>query len=219
MIRETYERQEGWEFPFVMYRPSKMEGKLPVIIQLHGAGERGDGEKDLDLVEVHGFRAVFSKEKEYPCMLVLPQCPKESFWAAEIPTLYAFIRKLIRKLPVNDKKISLTGLSMGGYGTWYFAMRHPKLLAAIAPVCGGGMVWNAEMLDMPVWAFHGTEDDVVYPSETIQMIHKIRAIGSVPPEDVNMTLIDKVGHNAWDYAYTEELLEWLLEKERGWTKG
>ena len=102
---------------------------------------------------------------------------------------------------------------MGGFGTWYTALRHPQLFAAIAPVCGGGMVWNAGVLDMPVWAFHGTEDEVVYPSETINMIHKIRTTG-LNKQEVKMTLLDNVAHNAWDYAYKQELYDWLLSKSR-----
>ena len=102
---------------------------------------------------------------------------------------------------------------MGGFGTWYTAIRYPQMFAAIAPVCGGGMVWNAGTLDMPVWAFHGTEDDLVYPSETINMIHKIRALG-VNQNEVKMTLLDNVGHDAWVAAYQKELYDWLLSKTR-----
>lgn len=93
---------------------------------------------------------------------------------------------------------------MGGYGTWYTALRYPQMFAAIAPVCGGGMVWNAGVLDMPIWAFHGTEDAVVYPIETFNMIRKIRS--GACENEVKMTMLDKVGHNAWEYAYQEELL-------------
>ena len=102
---------------------------------------------------------------------------------------------------------------MGGFGTWYTAMRYPQLFAAIAPVCGGGMVWHADALDMPVWAFHGTEDEVVYPTETINMIHKIRTAG-FNQKEVKMTLLDNVGHDAWVAAYQKELYDWLLSKSR-----
>lgn len=101
---------------------------------------------------------------------------------------------------------------MGGYGTWYTALRYPETFAAIAPVCAGGMVWKAGALHMPIWAFHGTEDTTVSASETINMINKIRDVGE--NEDVKMTLLDGVKHNAWDYAYTRQLVEWLLSKRK-----
>jgi predicted peptidase len=212
MIREEYWGEE-WEFSFVVYKPSEIKEDLPMIIQLHGAGEAGDTVEDLYKVDVHGFSHIVTESTEYPCVFILPQCRTESFWVAEIPNLYSFIQKLKQKFPVNETKIYLTGLSMGGYGTWYTALRYPQLFAAIAPVCGGGMLWKAGVLDMPIWAFHGSEDQVVNVSETMKMIEKIRSIGS-NQQEVKMNILDNVGHNAWDYAYTTELLEWLLSKSR-----
>jgi predicted peptidase len=143
----------------------------------------------------------------------MPQCRPESFWVAEIPNIYAFIRSVMKHFHADEKKIYLTGLSMGGFGTWYTALRYPKMFAAIAPICGGGMVWHADVLDMPIWAFHGTEDETVYPSETINMIHKIRALG-VNQNEVKMTILDNVGHDSWVVAYQKELYDWLLSKSR-----
>ena len=102
---------------------------------------------------------------------------------------------------------------MGGYGTWLTACRFPQTFAAIAPVCGGGMVWKVPVLDMPVWAFHGTQDQAVYPSETMNMIQRLRQSRPEDPE-IKMTLLDNVGHNAWDYAYNAALVDWLLSKTR-----
>jgi len=212
MIREIVEGQ-GWQFPFVMYRPETITANLPLIVQLHGAGEVGNGGTDLDKVEIHGLSHLLEAGEEYPCMFVFPQCPPESFWVAEISNIHAFIQKLILSYQLDAKRIYLTGLSMGGYGTWYTALRYPEMFAAIAPICGGGMVWRAGVLDMPVWAFHGSEDGVVYPSETMNMIHKIRMEGSNQSE-VKMTIFDGVEHNSWVGAYTPTLVEWLLSKKR-----
>ncbi len=212
MIREEFQAGE-WKFPFVIYRPEIMKEDLPMIVQLHGAGERGTGYEELDKVELWGLAQMLKSGKEYPCIFIMPQCSPESFWAAEVPNIHEFILKAIKIFHADEKRIYLTGLSMGGYGTWYTAMRYPQMFAAIAPVCGGGMVWNMGVLDMPIWAFHGTEDDVVYPSETINLIHKIRNIG-INQSEVKMTLLDNVKHNAWDYAYSPELVEWLLSKSR-----
>ncbi len=212
MIREEFQAGQ-WQFPFVAYYPETISDNMPLIIQLHGAGERGNGYEDLCKVDVHGFSKLIQKGKEYPCIFVMPQCSPESFWAAEVPNIYSFIQAVIQHFRADEKRIYLTGLSMGGFGTWYTSMRYPQMFAAIAPVCGGGMVWHAGSLDMPIWAFHGTEDEVVYPSETINMIHKIRTVGTNKNE-VKMTLLDNVAHNAWDYAMQEELLYWLLSKSR-----
>lgn len=212
MIREEFTEKE-WDFPFVVYRPEHLQDDLPLLVQLHGYGEAGNGVDDLYKVDIYGFSYMLTEEASYPCIFVLPQCRPDSFWAAEIPNIYRFIQELKRKYKVNEKRVYLTGHSMGGYGTWLTALRHPGIFAAIAPVCGGGMVWKAAILDMPVWAIHGSEDDVVYPAETINMIHKIRMAG-VNKNEVKTTILDNVGHNAWDYAYTTELLEWMLSKSR-----
>ncbi|MBQ8184315.1 MAG: prolyl oligopeptidase family serine peptidase [Lachnospiraceae bacterium] len=212
MIREEYYSAQ-WQFPFVVYRPNECKRNLPLIVQLHGAGEAGNGKEQLHLVDVNGFSKMLVQDGEYPCIFVMPQCSPESFWAAEVPNIYEFIKAVIQKYEVDEDRVYLTGMSMGGYGTWYTALRYPELFAAIAPVCGGGMVWRAGALKMPIWAFHGTEDTTVYPSETMNMIAKIRTVGTNKNE-VKMTILDNVGHNAWDYAYTAELLEWLLSHRR-----
>ncbi len=212
MVREEFQAGE-WQFPFVMYRPEIMQENLPMIVQLHGAGERGSGYEELHMVERWGLAQMLKTGKEYQCIFIMPQCSTESFWAAEVPNIHEFILKATKVFCADETRIYLTGLSMGGYGTWYTAMRYPQMFAAIAPVCGGGMVWNTGVLDMPIWAFHGTEDDIVYPSETINLIHKIRTLGKNQNE-VKMTLLDNVEHNAWDYAYSPELVEWLLSKSR-----
>ena len=204
MIR-TEHREDKWPFPFVAYSPTHKSGALPLIIQLHGAGERGDG-SDLSLVDVHGFSKVIA-DKEIPCIFVMPQCPTESFWAARVESIVAFIGQLIEEYDIDTEKICLTGLSMGGYGTWYTAMARPDLFSAIAPVCGGGMAWNAGVLKMPIWAFHGACDTVVSPTQSDEMVEKLKAVGA----DVRYSRVEGVGHNVWEHAYNEELLSWLLE--------
>lgn len=212
MIREEYCSSE-WEFPFVLYKPASCTMDMPLIVQLHGAGEVGSGGEELYKVDIHGFSAILGEKAEFPCLFVMPQCPSDSFWAAEILNIHSFIQKLVTHFCVDFHRVYLTGLSMGGFGTWLTACRFPKTFAAIAPVCGGGMVWKVPVLDMPVWAFHGTQDETVYPSETMNMIKKLRQARPGDP-DIKMTLLDNVGHNAWDYAYKEELVTWLLSKER-----
>jgi predicted peptidase len=208
MIRTEY-RDSNWKFSFVAYTPENPEGKLPLVIQLHGAGERGNGQDQLDLVEVHGLSHLV-KEKNYNCIIIMPQCPKDTFWAARVESIIDFIEQLKEAYPVDTSRIYLTGLSMGGFGTWFTAMARPDLFAAIAPVCGGGMAWNARVLTMPVWAFHGTEDAAVCVRHTDEMVNALQAAG----RDVTYTRMDGVGHNVWVHAYNDSLMQWLLSHRK-----
>ena len=144
-------------------------------------------------------------------MLVMPQCPTNTFWVARIESILKFIEQIIEEYDIDENRVYLTGLSMGGYGTWYTAMARPKLFAAIAPVCGGGMAWNSSMLKkIPIWAFHGVEDKAVKVSQSDEMVEKLESIGA----NVKYSRIEGVGHNVWVNAYTEELLEWLLQQKK-----
>jgi len=208
-MKRTEHREERWQFPFVMYSPEKECDEPALIVQLHGAGERGNGKEELSLVDVHGFSKTI-KEKDFPCIFVMPQCPRDTFWAARVESIVGFIESLRDEYKINPDRIYLTGLSMGGYGTWFTAMARPDIFAAIAPVCGGGMAWNAGVLNMPIWVFHGSDDTVVSPSQSDEMVAKLKALD----KDVRYSRIDGVGHDVWENAYSEELINWLLCKSR-----
>jgi len=206
MIRKEHRGSE-WEFPFVEYSPAAEKKGLPLIIQLHGAGERGDG-SNLEAVDVHGFSKVI-KDGEYESIFIMPQCPRDSFWAAKIESLISFIEKVKKKYDVDEDRVYLTGLSMGGYGTWYTAMARPDLFAAIAPVCGGGMAWNAKVLTMPVWAFHGVNDNAVSVTQSDEMIEALRKKNN---EDVTYSRLEGVDHGVWTHVYNDELYKWMMSK-------
>ena len=167
------------------------------------------GQEDLEMVEINGF-SKYLKNAEHNCIVVMPQCSKDTFWAARVETIISFIEHLIKELNVDEDRVYLTGLSMGGYGTWFTAMAKPELFAAIAPVCGGGMAWNAGVLKMPIWVFHGSNDTIVSPIQSDEMVSKLLEAGA----DVTYTRLDGVGHNIWEMAYNKELIEWLLSKKR-----
>ena len=197
-------------FPFIAYIPDHVSDHPALILQLHGAGERGDAPEELDLVLVHGFPKVVNDRNLDDCVLVMPQCPKDSFWVAKIESIRKFIDHIVAAYSIDTDRVYLCGLSMGGYGTWYTAMAYPDLFTAIAPCCGGGMAWNAGVLTMPVWAFHGAEDTVVSPYQTAEMAN---ALKDRNPE-FRYTIYDGVGHDSWNRAFSEELLSWFFSHRK-----
>lgn len=204
-----YHRLTDAGFAYAVRMPERMHAGLPMIVQLHGAGERGGGE-DLEKAEIHGLANILTQTREEDCVLIEPRCPEGSFWVAMLPELKQFVCRMIEAYACDPDRVTLTGLSMGGYGTWFLAMAAPELFAAIAPCCGGGMPWNAEVLTMPVWAFHGALDDVVPLTETVDMVKAIQRAGG----NARLTVFGDCGHDAWTYAYDEMLLQWLLAQKR-----
>ena len=201
-------RQNGCEnvFPYIAYIPDQLSAHPALLLQLHGAGERGNGGEDLERVLIHGFSKVVNDNNLKDCILIMPQCPVDTFWVARIESIKAFIDEMIEAYSVDTNRVYLCGLSMGGFGTWYTAMAYPELFAAIVPCCGGGMAWNADSLRMPVWAFHGLEDTVVAPSQTIEMIEKLKGVNP----NLKYDLYEGVGHDSWKKAFSEQTLNWIL---------
>ncbi len=197
-------------FPYIAYIPENIGANPALIFQLHGAGERGNGCADLDKVLVHGFSKIANDHNLKDSILIMPQCPIGSFWVAKIESLKKFIETMIQEYSADRHRIYLCGLSMGGFGTWYTAMAYPDMFAAIAPCCGGGMAWNADVLTMPIWTFHGIEDPIVSVNQTLEMIHALE--GKNP--SLKYDLYEGVSHNSWEKAFSEELLDWLLHQKK-----
>ena len=208
MIR-TEHNSPDFAFPFVEYSPKNKRENMPIIIQLHGAGERGIGGDELSLVDVHGFSHII-KDRDIDCIFIMPQCPEKQFWAGRAESVIAFVRQIIEAYRADKSRIYLTGLSMGGYGTWFSAMLCPELFTAIAPVCGGGMAWCASVLDMPVWAFHGDCDPIVSVNQSREMVEKLKAQNKT----VRYTEFKGAGHDIAKMSFTDELLDWLLAQKR-----
>ena len=197
-------------FPYIAYVPDNLSPHPALLLQLHGAGERGNGGDDLERVLVHGFPKVVNDSNLIDCILIMPQCPADTFWVARIESIKKFIDEMITAYSVDTTRVYLCGLSMGGFGTWYTAMAYPELFAAIAPCCGGGMAWNAHLLKMPVWAFHGLEDTVVSPNHTIEMVEKLKSFHP----NFKYSLYEGVGHDSWNKAFDEQTLDWILSNKK-----
>ncbi len=145
----------------------------PLILFLHGAGERGD---DVQKVKVHGIPKIAEAQDDFPFIAVSPQCPGQSWWTGEVEALEALLADVIDTHNVDESRIYLTGLSMGGFGSWALAIRNPDLFAAVAPVCGGGKPEKvAAIKHVPVWNFHGADDSVVDPEQRRSLSHQARA--------------------------------------------
>ncbi|QHT61161.1 prolyl oligopeptidase family serine peptidase [Paenibacillus lycopersici] len=180
--------------------------KWPLILFLHGSGERGD---NVERVAVHGIPKIAQTQTDFPFIAVSPQCPEDSFWGAETDALILLLDEIVKSYNVDTSRVYLTGLSMGGYGAWQLAAVQPGRFAAIVPICGGGNPERVEPLkETPVWVFHGAKDDVVPLSESEKMVDALQAIGG----NVKLTVYPEADHDSWTETYENpELYEWLLQ--------
>jgi predicted peptidase len=182
-----------------------------VILFLHGSGETGtDGQKQ---VKVGLGPAVKKQEKTFPFIAVFPQSQKRS-WRADSEDGQRALRildEVMKQYKTDPKRVSLTGLSMGGSGTWSMALKYPERWAAIVPICGWGEPNQADKIkDIPCWCFHGDADKAVLVDRSRDMIKALHAAGAKP----TYTEYPGVGHNSWDKAYgTPELCDWLLKQQ------
>lgn len=186
---------------------------LPLLICLHGAGERGID--DLDILYRHSIPKLIYDGREIPAVVLCPQCPKDMVWDNLVFEVKDIIDKVVAEYGILSDRIVLTGSSMGGFGTWAMGLAYPDFFAAIAPVCGGGMAWRSGLIaraKTPVLAYHGTDDVSVVPEYSKIMIERVKREGG----DAELVLLDGMGHNdGADYAYREtKLVDWLLSKRR-----
>lgn len=183
---------------------------VPLLLFLHGAGERGN---DLSKVKMHGPPKMIEKGHDFGAIVVSPQCPKDSWWTWEIDTLIALLDDLEKKYNVDKKRIYVTGLSMGGYGTFALCARQPERFAAAVPICGGGVYFDAKRLaNTPSWVFHGESDRVVPVEESKRMVE---IMNKQDGKQAKLTLYPGVGHNSWGKAYSDEAMwDWLFEQKR-----
>ncbi|OWK41602.1 prolyl oligopeptidase family serine peptidase [Fimbriiglobus ruber] len=214
-VQKTFKNDDGTESPYVVYVPKAYDGTtaLPVILFLHGSGETKGGAKmpfDQGLMNKHYQK----QEEKFPAIVVVPQSEKRTWKAdsADAKRALAMLDATTKEYKTDPARVYLTGLSMGGYGTWSLAVAHPEKWAAIVPVCGGGDPKAAEKIkDIPCWCFHGDKDDAVKVEKSREMIEALKKAGGDP----KYTEYAGVGHNSWDRAYdTDELYTWLFAQKK-----
>ena len=183
--------------------------KYPLMLFLHGAGER----EKMEQVKRYGPLHEIEIGRDLPFVIVAPFCEGNRTWFDYGERLYDFLREYMVNSYVDSKRVYVTGLSMGGYGTWSIIMAHPELFAAAMPLCGGGMVWNCSMvIDLPIWTFHGDRDDCVCITETENLVNKIRELGGTK---IKYTVYEGYGHDVWTVTYSNyEVYSWLLANSK-----
>jgi predicted peptidase len=183
--------------------------RVPLMLFLHGVGERGT---DVQRVKVHGPMKEIAMGRKIPAVVVAPQCPDGVWWDAD--ALTALVDHLERKYRIDRDRIYVTGLSMGGFGTWALAARNPNRFAAIAPVCGGGEAEEArKIVNTPIWATHGDADQTVPLSASQTMVDAARAAGN---RHVEFTIVKGAGHDTWtDFYHNDAFYTWLFAQRRG----
>jgi predicted peptidase len=208
------------EVPYLLFLPHTYEDSgsqtWPLILFLHGAGERGT---NLAQVARHGPPRIVQNRPDFPFIVISPQCPPGQRWDSTL--LLALLDEVQRELRVNEKRVYLTGLSMGGYGTWNLGLAHPERFAAIAPICGGGdplllLLGDPQkrkaLQSLPVWAFHGAQDPVVRLEESERMVNALRQVGAT---NVKLTIYPDAQHDSWTETYNnQQLYDWFLEHHR-----
>ncbi len=193
--------------PYLLYAP-ETPAPVPLILFLHGSGERGS---DLLHAGDEGLPEILANIPE-AALVVVPQCPENTRWTDHLEAFETILDTVTAGYAVDPNRIYLTGLSLGGQGSWYLAARAPERFAALVPVCGRSNPEEAARLkNLPVWAFHGAEDEVVPPSESEKMVRALEKVEA----DVKLTVYPGVGHNSWAKAYSEpELYRWLFTQRR-----
>jgi predicted peptidase len=227
---KVWKDADGGEVRYRWHEPEKKEGgaRFPLVLFLHGAGERGE---DNRAQLKHGVADIlrWSEKNDQPCFLLAPQCPAEVWWApldretmnlmpgakpaAPLQRVMKLVEEVMKQQPVEPDRFYVTGLSMGGYGTWSMLATVPEKIAAAVPVCGGGDPETAaRFATVPVWAFHGGKDGVVPLAASERMVAAMKKAG----REAKLTVYPEVGHDSWTATYRDgKMLEWMFGRRRG----
>jgi len=212
---------------YLIHLPTGMKDsgtkKWPLILFLHGGGERGN---QLSLVKQHGVAKIAEQQANFPFITVSPQCPIHSYWPLEVEALNDLLNHITKQHPVDINRIYLTGLSMGAIGGWHLALLYPEKFAAFAPICGSLTIPEirreefelsgsfdefyqklSSIKSLPIWAFHGDKDPIIPIKETKEIIQRLKSIGGTP----KFTIYKDAGHDVWTKTYNNpELYDWFI---------
>lgn len=220
MIKETFEtiHTEEITLNYLLELPENYDDEssegFPLLLFLHGMGERGD---NLEMLYVNGIPKLLREGARLPFITLMPQCPDTSFWPDEHRPLKHLLDHIINTYNVDRRRIYITGLSMGGYGTYEMLTRYPDLFAAGIPICGGIGSMRTRMnlpvlKNTPLWIFHGEKDDVVPVEESKQIHEYLQSIGH---ENLKMTLYPDLKHDSWTRTYgNREVYDFLLKSRK-----
>jgi predicted peptidase len=195
------------ELGYALHLPKNTNENKPLIIFLHGSGEKGT---DIALVKVHGpFK--YLKSHDLEGYVLAPQCPENEYWDSEV--LYQLILKIQKENAIDPNKIYLTGLSMGGWGAWNLAFAHPEMFAALVPIAGFvdrvPMIENCKIAAIPIRIFHGLMDDVVDVNYSVSIFKKLKSCNS----NIKLTIFDDAGHDSWTRVYeSNEIYDWMFQQ-------
>ena len=215
-----FRRTANVEVNYLLFLPkgydAKGENRWPLILFLHGAGERGT---NIWKVATHGPPKNVTAQPDFPFIIVSPQCPEHQIWCKDV--LLALLDEITAKHAADTNRIYLTGLSMGGYGTWDLGLTYPEKFAAIVPICGGGQLISLllskrekgpALKTLGVWAFHGGKDPTVPLEESQRMVDALKKAGV---QDVKLTIYPEAQHDSWTETYKNPALyDCLLKHER-----
>ncbi|MBI5034715.1 MAG: dienelactone hydrolase family protein [Chloroflexi bacterium] len=188
--------------------------RFPFILSLHGVGERGN---DLEKLKLHGLPQFLQTQDDFPFIVIAPQCPTDSDWSIEMDALGALLEESKRSYRIDQSRVYLTGLSMGGRGALQLAALQPEQFAALVPICPSRPEILkrpervAQLKSIPMWFFHGAQDPVIPVDQSIQLVDELRALGA----PVQLTIYPDAEHNAWQRTYANpKLYAWLLKQKR-----
>ena len=197
---------------YLLYLPddyNQDDKKWPLMLFLHGAGERGN---NLENVKFHGPPKLIENGQKFPFVIISPQCSEGHWWSAEVEVLDLLLEEITSNYNIDMDRMYITGLSMGGYGTWALACEFPQRFAAIAPICGGGDPDKVEKIKhLPTWVFHGAKDETVPIERPQEMVDALKKIDG----NVKFTVYPEATHDSWTETYNNpELYRWLLSHTR-----
>ncbi|MFH6604994.1 prolyl oligopeptidase family serine peptidase [Maribacter algicola] len=213
LIDDEYKAVTTEVFNYYLYFPDDYEVRndedFPLLLFLHGGGESGDS---LVTIKKNGPPKLIAQGKKFPFLILAPQNPhKKKWWNTE--ALIQLLDTIVDNNRVDRKRIYLTGLSRGGGAAWELAVQYPKKFAALAVVCGMAPVPYASWIDkdLPIWVFHGEEDESIPVSESENMVARLKSMGY----NVLFTKYPGIGHNSWERAYnTDELYDWFVKQRK-----